>query len=238
MLFDLRGRGRHRSVQIVYGTLAFLMAAGLILFGVGSGLAGGLVDALNGSGGSTNGNSALSKQADTLEKRVQQNPKSAADWAKLARTHFQIAAGSIDQNTGQYSKDGRTQLTRAAAAWNNYLALSPEKPDATVAALMVQTFVQLNQAAKAADAQEIVTSARPNRNAYIQLAKLAYVAGQSRKGDLAAAKALDLTPKDLRGTVKEQLDQAKKQGSGQGSTGAAGGTAAPTATTATPAPSG
>ena len=48
MLFDLRGRGRHRTVQIVYTTLAVLMAAGLILFGVGSGLAGGLIDAING----------------------------------------------------------------------------------------------------------------------------------------------------------------------------------------------
>src|SRR4051794_41959511 len=86
MLFDLRGRGRHRSVQIVYGTLAFLMAAGLILFGVGSGLAGGLVDALNGSGGSTNGNSAPSKQADTPEKRGQQKPKSAPHRGKLPPT--------------------------------------------------------------------------------------------------------------------------------------------------------
>lgn len=236
MLFDLRGRGRRRSVQIVYATLAFLMAAGLILFGVGSGLAGGLVDAINDNGGSTSGNSALTKQADTLEKRVRTNPQSQADWAKLARTHFQIAAGSIDQNTGQYSKDGRTELAEAAAAWNRYLALNPEKPDATVAALMVQTFVQLNQAGKAADAQEIVTSTRPNRNAYIQLAKLAYVAGQARKGDLAAAKALDLTPKDLRGTVKDQLDQAKKQGTGQQQGGATG--AQPGAATPAPAPSG
>ena len=37
------------------------MAAGLILFGVGSGLAGGLIDAINGNGGSSgNGNSTLS----------------------------------------------------------------------------------------------------------------------------------------------------------------------------------
>src|SRR3954451_8283480 len=104
MLFDLRGRGRHRTVQIVYTTLAILMAAGLILFGVGSGLAGGLVDAINGNSGSTSGNSALSKQADTLAKRVQQNPKSAADWSKLARTRVQLAASTIDQNTGQFSK--------------------------------------------------------------------------------------------------------------------------------------
>ncbi|MFL5976241.1 MAG: hypothetical protein ACJ76G_14015 [Solirubrobacterales bacterium] len=227
MLFDLRGRGRRRTVQIVYATLAILMAAGLILFGVGSGLAGGLIDALQGnSGGSSGSNSALSKQADTLEKRAQQNPRDAATWARLARAKFQLAAGSIDQNTGRYSADGRKDLAAAGVAWDRYLALSPEKPDPEVAALMVQAFVQLRQAGKAADAQEIVTAARPNRNAYLNLAKLAYAAGQTRKGDLAAQKALSQTPKDLRGAVKDQLDQAKKQAAG-----AAG-------QTTTPAPSG
>ena len=31
MLFDLRGRGRRRTVKIVYITLAFLMVGGLVL---------------------------------------------------------------------------------------------------------------------------------------------------------------------------------------------------------------
>ena len=203
MLFDLRGRGRHRTVQIVYTTLAVLMAAGLILFGVGSGLAGGLIDAINGGSGSSNtGNSNLSKQADTLQKRAQHNPQ--------------------DQNTGQISADGRKDLAAAGVAWDRYLALNPEKPDAATAAVMVQAFIQLNQAAKAADAQEIVTGAHPNRNAYLNLAKLAYAAGQTRKGDLAAQKALAGTPKDLRTAVKDQLDQAKKQGAA-----AAGGQTSP-----------
>jgi hypothetical protein len=230
MLFDLRGRGRHRTVQVVYATLAILMAAGLILFGVGSGLAGGLIDALNGSGGSSGGgNSALSKQVDTLQKRAQSDPRNAENWSRLARAKFQLAAGTIDQNTGQYSADGRKDLAAAGVAWERYLALNPPKPDPAVAVLMVQAFVQLNQAAKAADAQEIVTGARPNRNAYVQLAKLAYLAGQTRKGDLAAQKALAETPKDLQGAIKEQLQQAKKQGaaaSGQQATP----TPAPTST--------
>jgi len=213
MLFDLRGRGRHRTVQIVYTTLAVLMAAGLILFGVGSGLAGGLIDAINGGGGSSNtASSNLSKQADTLQKRAQQNPQDATTWARLARAQFQLAASTVDQNTGQISADGRKDLAAAGVAWDRYLALNPAKPDAATAAVMVQAFIQLNQAAKAADAQEIVTGARPNRNAYLNLAKLAYAAGQTRKGDLAAQKALADTPKDLRTAVKDQLDQAKKQG--------------------------
>jgi hypothetical protein len=37
MLFDLRSRGRRRTVQAVYLGLAVLMGGGLILFGVGTG---------------------------------------------------------------------------------------------------------------------------------------------------------------------------------------------------------
>jgi tetratricopeptide (TPR) repeat protein len=226
LLFDLRGRGRRRTIQIVYASLAVILASGLILFGVGSGLAGGLIDAINGNSGGGSSNSLLQKQADTLEKRVQRNPQDGATWAKLARTQFQLAAGTIDQTTGQYSKDGKKDLAAAGVSWDRYLALTPEKPDPAIAALMVQAYIQLGNAAKASDAQEIVTAVTPNRNNYLALAKLAYAAGQTRKGDLAAAKALAGTPKDLRTTVKQQLDQAKQQGS-KAAGGAAGGTPTP-----------
>ncbi len=37
MLFDLRSRGRRRTVQFVYLGLAILLGGGLVLFGVGAG---------------------------------------------------------------------------------------------------------------------------------------------------------------------------------------------------------
>ena len=55
MLFDLRSRGRRRTVQAVYLGLALLMGGGLVLFGVGAGNGfGGILNAFtgNGSGGS------------------------------------------------------------------------------------------------------------------------------------------------------------------------------------------
>ena len=52
MLFDLRGRGRRRTVQVIYLTLAILMGGGLVLFGIGGGTNGGLFDAIGGNGGS------------------------------------------------------------------------------------------------------------------------------------------------------------------------------------------
>jgi len=51
MLFDLRGRGRRRTIKFVYITLAVLMGGGLVLFGIGGGgaMQGGLVDAITGT---------------------------------------------------------------------------------------------------------------------------------------------------------------------------------------------
>jgi hypothetical protein len=76
---------------------------------------------------------------------------------------------------------------------------------------MVQAYTALNQPAKAVQAQEIVTEARPKATTFAQLAVYAYEAGQARKGDLARGKALELTPKDQRAALKNQLDQIKKQ---------------------------
>src|SRR5918997_620937 len=101
MLFDLRGTGRRRTVKVVYITLAFLMGGGLVLFGIGGDVSGGLVD--------------------------------------------------------------------------------------------------------------VITDARPTASTFTQLAVFAYQAGQTRKGDLARDKALELTDPDMREALKGQLEQAKQE---------------------------
>ena len=53
MLFDLRSRGRRRTVQATYLGLALLMGGGLVLFGVGTGGGGGGL--LNAFGGGSTG---------------------------------------------------------------------------------------------------------------------------------------------------------------------------------------
>ena len=58
MLFDLRGR-RRRAVQATYLTLAVLMGGGLVLFGIGSDVSGGLLDVFKGGSGGSSGNSQL-----------------------------------------------------------------------------------------------------------------------------------------------------------------------------------
>ena len=234
MLFDLRGRGRRRTVQVIYVGLAILMMGGLLLFGIGGSVSGGLLDAvgIGGGSGSGGGNDALSKREQSFQKQVAANPQNAAAWAELARVRYQLAGQgeNYDQNTGQFTAKGQAQLLTVATTWKTYLALDPPKPDANVASLMVQAFgpAGLNRPAEAATAAEIVTEARPSANTFFQLAVFAYAAGQTRKADLASAKSLELTPPDQRAALKQRLDAAKKQGT---SAGASAGTAGAGTTT-------
>ena len=63
MLFDLRGRGRRRTIQAIYLSLAILMGGGLVLFGIGGEVQGGLFDAFREESTQTSG-------TDELERRV------------------------------------------------------------------------------------------------------------------------------------------------------------------------
>jgi hypothetical protein len=219
MLFDLRGRGRRRTVQAIYLTLAVLMGGGLVLFGIGSSsnVSGGLLDALGLSGGG--GGQTTSNPLERIEKqaarRVQANPRDAAGWAALTRARFQLAGvgDNYDQRNGAFTAKGRRQLASAAQAWERYLALEPPKPDSGVAQLMLRAYspAGLNQPAQGVRAAEIAAAAQPAAQTYFQLAVFAYAAGQTRKGDLAGRKAVELAPPDQRALVKSQVDAARKQ---------------------------
>jgi hypothetical protein len=213
MLFDLRGAGRRRTVKVVYITLAFLMGGGLVLFGIGGDVSGGLVDAITErGGGGDNGADRFRTQETAALKRTTANPQDAPAWAALARARFQLAGSgaNFDPAKGTFTKTGTAELTAAGEAWERYLALEPKKPDDRVASLMVQAFGALNEPAKAAQAQEVITEARPTASTFTQLAIFAYQAGQTRKGDLAKDKALELTEPDMREALKGQLEQAKQ----------------------------
>jgi hypothetical protein len=230
MLFDLRGRGRRRTVQVIYVTLAVLMGGGLVLFGIGGSTNGGLFDAL----GLTDSNSSSNSSSDIFKARrqkaeeaVKRSPTVPAAWAALARVQFQDAGqgDGYDQNTSTFTDKGKQGLRKAATSWNRYLALKPEKVDVALARLMVQAFGPsgLNELTKATDAAELVTQADPTSQNFAQLAIYAYAAGQTRKGDLAAGAAVSRADKADRATLKSQLDQAKSsaaQSSAQAAVGA------------------
>src|SRR5687767_15791910 len=89
MLFDLRGRGRRRTVQVIYLMLALLLGGGLVLFGIGGDVQGGLFDAFSSDSGSDN--DALEDQVEEAEKRVQANRQDPAAWAALALAKYNLA---------------------------------------------------------------------------------------------------------------------------------------------------
>ena len=192
------------------------MGGGLVLFGIGGSVSGGLIDAITEShGGGNTGTERFVKRERDAARRADANPKDAPAWAELARVRVQLAGvgDNYDPNTNKFTDAGKAELRRADAAWKHYLGLNPKHPDDRVAGLMVQAYGPdgLNQPADAVTAQEIITEVRPTAATFAQLAIYAYQAGQSRKGDLASKKALSLSPKDQRNTLKDQIDQAKQQ---------------------------
>jgi hypothetical protein len=218
MLFDLRGGGRRRTVQIVYVTLAILMGGGLVLFGIGGAVSGGLVDAITQGGGTTDtGIKRYQDKERAATRAAQAKPTDPTVWADLARARFQLASagGNLNQQTGEFSAEGKRLLRTAADAWEKHLSLAGKNPDDSVANAMVQVYGALGDATNAVRAQEVITDARPKSATFATLAILAYEAGQTRKGDLARSKAIELAPQDQRETVKAQIDEAKAASAAQ-----------------------
>ena len=92
MLFDLRRRGRRRTVKIIYTGLAVLIGVGLVGFGIGTGVnGGGVVNAVseNNKGGGT---PTYQKQVAEAAKRTRENPNDAAAWAALTEAQLHEAS--------------------------------------------------------------------------------------------------------------------------------------------------
>ena len=88
MLFDLRSRGRRRTVQVIYLGLAILIGGGLILFGVGTGSGGGgLLNGIGGSGSNAQ-SQVISQQEKTALRETKQDPNSAAAWGALLQARY------------------------------------------------------------------------------------------------------------------------------------------------------
>jgi hypothetical protein len=247
MLFDLRGRGRRRTVQAIYLGLALLMGVGLVGFGIGGGFGGGgLFNAVTNTNGSS---SSFSDKVKADQKATVRNPSSVAAWANLTHDAYAEAGatGNYDTNTGQFTASGRQVLGQAKLAWDQYLTLNPKNPDPDLANLMVQAFSApggLNDPASAVRALQIVIASRPpTLTLYEDLAALSYQANNPREGDLAAARAVQLSPPAQRASLQAQFAQLKKNpngtpsATGAGAAGAAGGATVQTATTVTAAPS-
>jgi hypothetical protein len=226
MLFDLRGRGRRRTIQAIYLFLAILIGGGLIGFGIGGGGGGGgLLNAVGQNGTSGSSTDVYANNVKAAQKKVTAAPKDPAARAALVHALFQVAGSgsNFDTNTSTFTASGKVALAKVAKAWSSYLALKPKVPDADTARDMVDVLgpTGLNQAGAAVAAEEIVIGQNPTASEYARLSVLAYLANQTRKGDLASAQAVRLAPKDQQATLKQQLAAAKTTAQSAAATAAA-----------------
>ena len=220
MLFDLRGRGRRRTIQVIYLSLAILLGGGLVLFGIGGDVQGGLVDAITGGGGG-GGNDVLEDDVEKAEKKVQANRSDAAAWAELAEAQVALAGVSdgFDEATQSYGGASREMAVKAVRSWEQHVKLAGKNANADTARVITRTYLSLNQPERAVSAWESVIESKGDNAEYSDfsyLAELAYYANQTRKGDLATQTALDMAKeqdvsKDRRDQIKTGLEQLKQQ---------------------------
>ena len=237
MLFDLRGRGRRRTVQVIYVCLALLLGGGLVFFGIGGDVQGGLFDAFSENRGS--GAEQIEDDAKDARENAQKTPAEARVWAVLAEKEFQLAGVSdgFNEEAGTFEGESRERLVEAERAWDRHLKLAEEqnaKPNITAAGVMRLAFspTALNKPDKTVRIEEILleTKPKPGSGDYASLAQAAFLAGQTRKGDLAMKKALSLEKdKDRRDQLKAALEGVKAQAATQSAQNATGGTPSPPA---------
>jgi len=212
MLFDLRSRGRRRTVQGVYLGLALLMGSGLVLFGVGAGNGlGGLLNAFTGNGSGSAQKQVVSSQEKAALRQTELEPTNPAGWAALVQARWTSAGQGADfnTNTSTFTAAGNKELAAAIQAWQKYLTLT-KSPDPNLAVLAARAYSALGNYAGEASAWEIEANATPTEpKGFECLAAAAYAAKQTRKGDLATAKAVSLVPKAQQLALKQTLQQAK-----------------------------
>jgi hypothetical protein len=221
MLFDLRGRGRRRTVRAIYLGLAALMGVGLVGFGIGGGFGGGglLTAASNNEGANS---ASFAAQITRYRKLTRQQPKNLAAWEGLTKALLHEAGGeAYVTRSGEATSKGKELFKQASQAWTGYLALNPPKPSSELAQLMVSVYGEqgLNEPAKAVEVLQLVLAARPTSAAlWASLAEYAYKAHEAPLGEQASTKAVSLAPAAQRARLKTELAQIKKSPTGGGET--------------------
>ena len=220
MLFDLRGRGRRRTVRILYTGLALLMGVGLVGFGIGGGFGGGgLLTSISKGEGEGGGSSVYPAQVKKYTKITEKQPNDASAWEGLATAIYHQAGNEpYTTSAGAVTSKGLTLFKQAAQAWSSYIALNPPKPNVELAQLMENVYGEggLNEPAKEVEVLQVAVAAKPTDAAlYAALAEYAYKAHNTGLGDLSSEKAVSLAPAAQRARVKAELAEVKANPSGE-----------------------
>jgi hypothetical protein len=264
VLFDLQSPRRRRVIRVTFGALAAIFAISFVFLGVGTGGGGFSVSDLFGGGGGSSSANAFDDQIDAAKEKLQANPNDTAALASLVQFQYSAANANTDSN-GAPTSDGEQHLQEAADAWNKYVTINKGTPNPGTAVYALNTFdllARLNFARARTDtsnpealtdisaavdswktagqAQQVLIEAQPNKatsNSYANLAQYLYLAGDTKGGDAAAAKATQVKGGDA-ATIDNQLKSiqqlgqqlqtaiaqlTKQQQKSQGGTPAAGG---------------
>ena len=205
MLFDLRGR-RRRGVQVVYLMLALLLGGGLVLFGIGGDVSGGLVDAFKGGGGGQSTDSALEDRVDRQEERLRANPGDEQVLQNLVRDYYSLAVSQRESGAAGFPEDARDDLRQAGSYWQRYEEAADE-PNADTARYALQVYDEgaLNRPKEAQKAAAIIAREANDTVSYLNLVQIAVRAGDTRTADLAGQKAIELAPQAQKKAVRQQV---------------------------------
>lgn len=207
MLFDLQGR-RKVFIKVVYLGLAVLMAGGLVLFGVGSDVNGGLSELFTGPGGGDV--DQYTKNVERAQAKVKANPKSAPAYGKLIRERYNLAGAGDNFKNGEFTPQGKAILKQIAADWAKYSTLT-EKPDRSVTSYAISSFETLEDYKGAMRAQQQLAALDdpPESASYLAVFQYALLAKDNRTAEFAGARALELAPKKRREDVKKQIQEIR-----------------------------
>jgi hypothetical protein len=216
MLFDLRRRGRRRTVQVVYLGLVLLFLLGFLGLGIGvGGGSGGILNFLTEE--KSTGGASFAGKVEAAQARTRSHPGDAAAWAALAEAQLhQASEPGYTTTVGeqeQLSAKGRALFARASKSWNTYLRLSPHHANAALAYQIAGIYSEqaLNQPTEEARALQVAIAGKPPSGAlYAALTSAAYRARHIHEGDLALAKALPLIPAEERAKQKKYLVELRK----------------------------
>ena len=238
MLFDLQSPRRRRVIRVTFGALAAIFAISFVFLGVGTGGGGFSFSDLFGSGSGSSSANAFDDDIKTAEQQIAVNPADTAALARLVQLQYSAANANTDSN-GAPTSEGEQHLQEAADAWNKYVKVSKGNPNPSTAVYALNTFdllARLNFAQArtdtstadaltdvtaavdswktAAQAQQILIDAQPNKatsNVYANLAQYLYLAGETQAGDQAVAKAKQGKGSDA-STLDQQFSSIKQLG--------------------------
>jgi hypothetical protein len=238
VLFDLQSPRRRRVIRVTFGALAAIFAISFVFLGVGTGGGGFSFSELFGGGSSGSTANAFDDDIKTAEQQIAVNPADTAAFARLVQLQYSAANANTDSN-GAPTSEGEQHLQEAADAWNKYVKVSKGNPNPSTAVYALNTFdllARLNFAKArsdtstadaltdvtaavdswktAAQAQQILIDAQPNKatsNVYANLAQYLYLAGETQAGDQAVAKAKQGKGSDA-STLDQQFSSIKQLG--------------------------